>query len=135
MIKRFFMKIGETLLLFPRKQSFLLLSLLAFSSLVFQIYDYFSAIPAPASSQCAPLKTSIEQQITRAAHCTTDADCEKVTFNCPFACGISIHKNSDRTPLIKNIESYNNTCGFCVDECAIEPAPVCVNNLCQIKHL
>lgn len=132
MIKRFFNKIGEIVTLFPQRQRFLLIIIAGVISLIIQIYTYSAETPAAPSTNCVTLKDAITQQIAGAAHCKTNADCVTASFNCPFNCSVALNKSADHVPLIKNIESYNNSCGFCVDSCAPAPPPACVNNHCQI---
>jgi len=132
MFKRALARVVEILHLFPQRQAFLLMAISAAVGLVIQIYSYFHDRLPPPTDQCQMLKTSILSQITAAGKCDSDSDCLVASFGCPFNCNVTVNKHSVVTPITHDIESYNNHCGFCVDQCAVMPLPTCVKHQCQL---
>lgn len=111
----------------------LVIVVLTIVGISFYILDRFK-IMQPGSALIAPFCRQFEKKINNlieeANYCNSDQDCIVVGFGCPFGCGSYVNRNSDLTPIRKQIDSYHERCGECMYMCVRPFNPVCQKNRC-----
>lgn len=100
---------------------------------VMQVIGYFSNQSKDQTSYCVSNREAILRSMDAIKKCNTDNDCVVAHFNCPFSCNIIINKQQEKT-VKSTIQLYNNHCGFCVEECGLQPKQgFCSHHECVAK--
>ena len=68
------------------------------------------------AEDCAALRKDIEARIAAAAYCQKDADCEAVSFSCPFGCESLLNRKKIEE-VTKKVEGYQQLCEVCANTC------------------
>lgn len=66
---------------------------------------------------CEKLKRQVLALLSEKNYCNTSADCEMVSFDCPFGCYRLVNKNVDLALVREGVAKYRTRCPPCLYDC------------------